>query len=342
MNETIDSLGVLGVDDYVNIVRGVWIRIHPRRTVVDYALHVLDHATKLGEAIRRDDADLILKETAGTANWLFGFVAKLRDDKTGLESRFNIPIEFSRMIWHKYPNICPHCAQKVFISSGGQKPIGNALKDLKGKCKYCLADYPKVEKRTIGEKYEELKQASDKELRNYAQEHLDEIPKSLKEMEAMFHRIYESNTALSTLESIGFHILEEAGEMGRAVIDIYTDKTKDSTLEDKHYALCDEVAEVFAWLCSLTLKVQDQARSFDKYGNRLVSYFLPSQSNEQLTDLVGLERILWVNYRNKKTKRYQCDYCGSSTCECKLEFSWEEKKNRKRRTSSVPNMWSYY
>ncbi|MGD0028766.1 MAG: hypothetical protein ABSC91_07485 [Candidatus Bathyarchaeia archaeon] len=325
MNETMDKLGVLSVDEYVDIVRDVWIHVHSRRTVDDYALHVLDHASKLGEAIRRDDADLILKETAETANWLFGFVAKLRDVKTGLEDRFNISVEFSHMIWHKYPNICPHCFQRLFISSGGQKPTKNALKGLKGKCKYCLADYPKVEKRATEGKYEELKQSSDRELRNYAQENLGEIPKTLKEMEAMFHSIYQSNTALSTLESIGFHILEETGEMGRAVIDIYTDKANDRKLEDKQYDLCDEAAEVFAWLCSLTSKIRDQARSFDKYGSRLVSYVLPARSSEQLADLVGLEQILWVNYRNEKTKRYQCDYCRLSSCECKLEFSWEKK-----------------
>jgi NTP pyrophosphatase (non-canonical NTP hydrolase) len=287
---------------------------------------VLDHATKLGEAIRREDADLILRETAETANWLFGFVAKLHDEKTGWESRFNIPIEFSHMIWHKYPNICPHCFQRVYITRGGQKAT-SFVGDLKGKCKYCLANYPKVEKRTNEPEYKELKQSSDRELRNYAQENLEEIPKSLKEMEAMFHRIYEANTALSTLEKIGFHILEEAGEMGRAVIDIYTAKSPDKTLEDKQYDLCDETAEVFAWLCSLTLRVRDQANNFDKYGSSLLSLVLPTRKNEQLSDLVGLEQILWVIHRNKETKRYQCDYCGFATCKCELEFAWEQNKN---------------
>jgi NTP pyrophosphatase (non-canonical NTP hydrolase) len=329
-NQSLEKLGILSVDDYVDIVKNVWGEIHPRRTVFDHVLHVLDHASKLGEAIRRENADLILKEMAETANWLFGFVGKLNDRKTGWESRLNIQTKFSRMIWNKYPRLCPHCFQRVYISSGGKKAAQSIAGDLKERCKYCLADYPKVEERSTAQmrqgkrKNNQLKQSSKKELRNYAQEMRDKIPKTLREMEAMFHSIYESNTALATLESIGFHLLEEAGEMGRAVIDIYTDRISDVPLKEKVHSLCDEVAEVFSWLCSLTLKVRGQAKTFDKYEDRLVSYVLPStRAREKLADYVGLEQILWVTYRNEKTKQYQCPYCGSSECGCKLEFAWE-------------------
>ena len=332
-NRRLEKLGILSVDDYVDIVKNVWREIHPRRTVLDYALHVLDHASKLGEAIRRDDADLILKETAETANWLFGFVGKLNDHKTGWESRLNIQTKFSRMIWDKYPRFCPHCFQRIYISNGGEKAAKSIAGDIKEKCKHCLVDYPKVEERSTEQtsqgkqKNDNLKQSSKNELRNYAQETLAKIPKSLREIEAMFHTIYESNTALATLESIGFHLLEEAGEMGRAVIDIYTDRINDIPVKEKLHSLCDEVAEVFSWLCSLTLKVRGQAKTFDKYQNRLVSYVLPSGgAREKLADYVGLEEILWVTYRNGKTKEYQCPYCGSPACSCKLEFAWDNKK----------------
>lgn len=333
MNRSLEELGILSVDDYVAIVKDVWRVIHPRRTVSDYALHVLDHASKLGEAIRRDDADLILREIAETANWLFGFVGKLNDHKTGWESRLNIQTEFSRMIWNKYPRLCPHCFQRVYISNGGKKGARNIACDTGEKCKHCLADYPKVEERSTEQtsqgrrKNDQLKQSFKNELRNYAQETLENIPKSLREMEAMFHTIYESNTALTTLESIGFHLLEEAGEMGRAVIDIYTDKIKDIAVKEKLHSLCDEVAEVFSWLCSLTQKVRGQAETFDKYQDRLVSYVLPSpRARQRLADYVGLEEILWVTYRNRETKQYQCRYCGSSPCNCNLEFAWENKQ----------------
>jgi len=326
-NRSLEKLGILSIDDYVDISRSVWTEIHPRRTVLDYALHVLDHASKLGEAIRKDDADLILKEMAETANWLFGFVGKLNDHKTGWESRFDIPTKFSRMIWNKYPRLCPHCFQRVYTLSGGKKTAKSIVSDIKERCKYCLTDYPKVENRATEwmsqDKEEQLRQSSKSELRNYAKETLKKIPTSLRKVETMFHTIYKANTALATLESIGFHVLEEAGEMGRAVIDIYTDRSTDKPVEEKLHSLCDEIAEVFSWLCSLTLKVQGQAKTFDKYKSRLVSYILPSDT-KRLADYVGLEEILWVTYRDTKTKQYHCPYCGSTVCSCKLEFAWEQ------------------
>lgn len=321
-------LGVLSVDDYVDIVRIVWKEIHFRRSIHDHVLHVLDHASKLGEAIRRRNVDLILGEMAETTNWLFGFVGKLNDDKTGWESRFNIPTKFSRMIWDKYPDLCPHCFERIYSLNEGKKSAEDVVIDIKGKCKHCLLDYPRVEERSTGglsqPQKRQLAKLSEKKRRDYAQKTSMEIPKSLQEMEAMFHRIYESNTALATMEQIGFHILEEAGEMGRAVIDVYTDKSTNGLLDKERENLCDEVAEVFAWLCSLTLKVQTEARTFDKYRNRLALYALPGRGEAKLAKDVGLEEILWVTYRNRETKQYECRYCRKPICTCKLKFAWEK------------------
>lgn len=61
----------LSVDGYVGIVRDVWVDSHTQRTALDYALHVFDHASKLGEAIRKDQLDRIFDELAELTNWLF-------------------------------------------------------------------------------------------------------------------------------------------------------------------------------------------------------------------------------------------------------------------------------
>ena len=144
-------------------------------------------------------------------------------------------------------------------------------------------------------------------------------------MEDMFHKIYKSNTTLNTLESIGFHTLEEAGEVGRAIIDIYSDHKIDvRSLKQKQHALCDEIGEVFAWLCSLTLKVRNDAETFDKYLSSLMSYRLPNIPRTDLADYIGLEQILWVRYRNE-SEQYYCPYCRLPLCECELKFMWETK-----------------
>ena len=346
VDNCLEKLGVLKADEYVTIVRQIWRNIHPRRTAVDYLLHVLDHASKLGEAVRRDDAHRILRETAETANWLFTFVAKLNDNKKGWEQCLNVKVPLSMMIWGKYPNLCPHCFERVYILHKGNQSGKKIAAEIQGKCKYCLTDYPRVEKRAEegAANYNALSAEAKRKLKTYAGQTAAKRPITLKEIEVMFRQIYESNVALSTIESIGFHVLEEAGEIGRAVIDVYTKKEgePEEQAEEEIQALCDEIAEVFAWLCSLILKVQRGAATFDRYRSDIqpeIKARLPSQAQvqdkEALADKIGLEEILWITYRNPVTKQYGCPYCGenggrqpSYPCKCSLAFTWEQKKKK--------------
>jgi len=322
--EKIRKLGVLNVDDYVDIVRNVWSTIHARRTVLDYALHVLDHSSRLGEAVRRDEPDRILDEIAETANWLFGFVAKLNDKKQGWWQVFNIPTRLSHMIWGKYPGFCPHCFERIYVWQEGKGRVNEIVSEIRGKCRYCLADYPGVEYRAEETKYDLLKRDARLKLKEIAAATRGKVPPTLSKMEKMFHAIYDSNVAISTLESVGFHLLEETGEVGRAVIDLYTNKPKDSkTLDEKRIELSDEVAEVFAWLCSLTAKVRAHVASVDKYGERLVLPRLPGAKYDGLAKKVGLEEILLLRHVDDKSHEYRCDYCGKRPCVCKLSFVWE-------------------
>ncbi len=316
----IEKRGKLSVDDYVDIVREVWGELHARRRVFDYALHVLDHASKLGEAIRRDHAAHILHELAESALWLFGFVAKLNDDKEGWEGIFNINTSFSEMIWGKYPGLCPHCFKRLYIFKEGKVAGKSISKKILGKCTHCLTDYPRVETRE--ELPEELKKSARIKLKEFADETADAIPETLLGMEDMFNQVYESNVAISSLEDIGFHLLEEAGELGRAVIDLYTEKpASGKTMEERHLELCNEVAEVFAWMCSLSAKVRADATTFDEYRRGL---HLLGSDEERMAKDVGLEQILWAWYWDSGSKRFRCPYCHNPACECKVEFAWED------------------
>jgi len=65
------------------------------------------HASKLGEALRRELYDDAGHEAGRVAVWLISFVAKLQDDsKKGHDLLFNITTPLSQMIWNKYPNCC--------------------------------------------------------------------------------------------------------------------------------------------------------------------------------------------------------------------------------------------
>lgn len=315
---SLENFDSLGVDDYVNLVRKTWASFHGRRTTLDYALHLFDHASKLGEAIRKDELNKIFDELAELTNWLFGFVAKLNDRKSDWQAVFNIEAKFSNMIWAKYPGICGHCLERDYLAKGKQPPK-NIHRQHK-KCA-CLVNYPEVEYR---DDKEELK----RERRTFAEETRDKRPNTLASMEKMFHEIYEANVSVWTIESIGFHLLEEVGEVGRSLIDLYTIKKSNNQSSASNGAnegnLCDEIAETFSWICSLTAKLSQLFRPIDAYYKSIVK----AEGVElSLAQTIHLEWALWHKYRDSTTNRYRCPYCGHSPCTCledkKIGFAWE-------------------
>src|SRR3989442_4278089 len=246
---SLKRLGVLSIDQYVLNVAKVWTGIHPRRTVLDCALHSLNHASRLGDDLRNDVVSDILRETAHTANWLFGFVGRLnRGPKVfEWEKVFDIETSLSRMIWDKFPNLCPHCFERIYTTSNGRKSPNVIASAILGKCMHCLVQYPTVDKRSElktreeRQEYKKNKRKMEKSLRAVASSSLSKLPPTLKELEEMFHRIYKSNVAVLTIESIGFHLLEEAGELARAVIDLYTSSLDtDEDIKVRQGDLCDE------------------------------------------------------------------------------------------------------
>ena len=310
--------GSLSVDTYVGIVRGVWSDFHERRITLDYALHLFDHASKLGEAIRKDELDRIFDELAELTNWLFSFVAKLGDEKSESEAVFNIRTKFSDMIWAKYPGICCHCLEREYRDRGQmpEKPYKP-----RKKCE-CLINYPGVEYRDDREEIKEKRREFAKMIK-YAK------PKTLAGMEKMFREIYEANVSVWTIESTGFHLLEEVGEIGRSLIDLYTTRGSNNqsliSIEAKEANLCDEIAETFSWICSLTAKLRQLFKPTDDYYESMV---MEKKMAYKLAKTIHLEWAIWKKYRDPSTYCYRCTYCGHSPCTCredkKIEFAWEK------------------
>ncbi len=315
---SLKKFDLLSVDDYVSIVRDVWVDFHGRRTTLDYAMHLFDHASKLGEAIRKDELHTIFSELAELTNWLFGFVAKLNDEKEGWEAVFNIKTELSDMIWGKYPSTCCHCLEREY---GETKQMPVKPFEPYRRCN-CLTIYPAVEYR---KDREEIKQ----KRREFADNTKKRKPQTLAGMEKMFHEIYEANTSVWTIESIGFHLLEEVGEISRALIDLYTKRHLDNQgskrIEAMSAGVCDEVAEVFSWMCSITGKLQRLFKPTDEYYKEMVR--LP-ETALTLAKTLSLEWSLWKKYKDPMNEFYRCPYCGHMPCTCyvdnKMEFAWEK------------------
>ena len=144
---------------------------------------VMAHLSVIGEAIRRTDHKALLKAAAHTFCWMCSYVAKCNES---VDSVFHIKNDLSRLISLKFPNICGHCRQP--------------------RCVCDAVDMDQQEDKAA--KYDELL---------YHEKHMKWSAYSVGDWLKTFWNIYSGRIHLQTMESLGFHLLEEAGEEAKAV-----------------------------------------------------------------------------------------------------------------------------
>ena len=142
------------------------------------------HASALGEAIRQVEYTEVLKQAAYTFTWMCAFVTCLQDPKT--PAVWRIKDSFAAIVAMKYPGVCGHCIEEK-----------------------CKCDHYEMASRR------------DKSV-NLTKLHkkwkaFDHETKTLKKWIDQFMSIYGNNIHLLPLEMIGFHFLEEIGEVSYAL-----------------------------------------------------------------------------------------------------------------------------
>lgn len=154
-------------------------------------LKVMEHSTRIAEAIRKRGFFDAVYSVARVFCWICGFV-KNNGELLGTK---NSQSSLGDILWHKYPRACAYCAPSLTA----------AIKEIvqsKGALKCCCE--PAVE------------QVKNKKAHA---PHLDEYrktllrPDSLDKWSDMIVGIYRERCSLMSLDSICFHFLEEVGEV---------------------------------------------------------------------------------------------------------------------------------
>ena len=108
------------LDDLVHDSRIVWAAKDTERTIYDTLLHMVHHASKLGEQVRRGEYQAILDELGNTVMWFLTFVGKLqqpieeRQKERWEEHLFYTPLRLTDIVWNKYPYTCHACYLRLF------------------------------------------------------------------------------------------------------------------------------------------------------------------------------------------------------------------------------------
>ena len=143
------------------------------------------HLSGVGEAIRKTHYPELLEKSAHAFCWICSFVRRLNDM---VDPMFSLDASLSDIVGFKYPKVCGHCFEP--------------------RCECLSIEREKSIKKTFN--YEKL-------LQEYSAIKSELVAYDLQSWQEHFLKIYSNNIHLQTMESIGFHLLEEAGETAKAI-----------------------------------------------------------------------------------------------------------------------------
>jgi len=289
----------------------------------DLSFIVVRHASALGEAIRKEEYGDAAHEVGRLAVWLVSLVARLQDseNKRGVDRLFEISTPLSQIIWTKYPNCCPACYGDHAVIPQREGADGEDWRGELQQCD-CLRRQEKVETRNIAYSSEE-KEDIKRQLKEYATRWMPVDPQqfSFDSMEERFMNIFGPAIRLSSPESVGFHLLEEVGEMCEALVDLYTyaprAEATPQVYQDRKLAVENEIADVFSWLFAASIRLrliyqkieQGYARLYPRSDAPLVSHVRS----------MWVSRRIWAEYG--KDHGFSCRVCGQLVCNCDIHLA---------------------
>lgn len=305
------------LDDLIQDIHIVWVKKDSQRTIYDTLLHTVNHASKLGEQVRRGEYKGVLDELGDTVMWFLTLVGKLQQpveqrSKTNREAiLFYTPRTLTDIVWNKYPYVCPACFLRLSRENTSVDPW-------KRPCD-CLLNPRLAEERT-----EEEKAETEMALRDFAENHKDNKVEKLAGLEEMFASLFVANYENLPLESIAFHLLEEVGEVSDALIRMYTyntNRTPDpgQIFESRRAHLESEIADVVSWIFAVSIKVKLLFKIYDKLPSKVGLEPFETTSTPRAQQ-INLANILWNRYGDRNTGFLYCPSCGRDECDCKLKF----------------------
>lgn len=169
------------IEEWQKIFSGLYSKADSNRTPGQMWIAVMAHTSSIGESIRKFDFDSLLKSAAHTFCWLCSFVNKCNNLQK--DDIFSISESLCGIVSLKYPNKCGHCENSP-----------------------CKCDPVKMDR-------EKDKSARYKRLLDLRSRDWDSFKGySIENYKNMFYDTYVAKLHPQSLETIGFHFLEEIGE----------------------------------------------------------------------------------------------------------------------------------
>jgi NTP pyrophosphatase (non-canonical NTP hydrolase) len=217
----------------------------------DIWFRVLENASKVAENLRRYKYAKAFESLAHVTCWISGFATRQKKD---LET----------VVWKKYPYICPYCR-----------------KDTDEVIRPCSCGIKRVELEEANSYVKET-MIRDEMMKYFADKFKNLQPSKLDDWIVMYKKLYGNVIYSIPIEHIGFHLMEEIGEVSRVLRrkKEFEDRVKngkekgtdhDIARQQFEYDLDSEIADVFSWVCTLVHKIQLLSKALKEYHDGMPS-----------------------------------------------------------------------
>lgn len=293
MDCTRDSIGKMDLDSLVESISAIYAKHDQHRSIWDVWSHALHHAAAVAEELRKGDLaeskTKLKQELADLVLWLFTALKKLQGNWGKLipnaqpqDSLVRISVEASRLMWNRYPGICPWCYRDNELV---RRP--------------CCCDVLKIS--LLPKVRSEIQQRA-RHTRALAKKNISQMPKSLDEWQNLIATLYEERLRNISIEAVMLHLLEEMGEASDGMIRMYTfgqANPEVSEIRARQIRLEDELADTLSWTFGLIERLKTEGMS----SGRLL-----------------LSEILWTQYGSDEQHSLVCRHCKRSACTCSVHF----------------------
>jgi NTP pyrophosphatase (non-canonical NTP hydrolase) len=341
------------IDDYFSDACWIWRRDKNERTVFDLWLHVVDHCTRLVEAVRKERPKEVIDDLADTFMWFLSFIAQTHQSENDLDAPFRFEALPSDLIWNKYPARCSACfdyfitqilgantseeAERFIVEKDAtirQRIVALAGDATEACVCECLSRIVFAEERH--NKYKAINRRLDALRLVYANATRDRKIAGIRDLEVMFERIFGNAYEVFPIQSIAFHLLEEVGEVTQSLKDCYTyDSSREPFSEGLrgHRLLKfeEELADVFSWIYALLLKIRHvYYRDAQEYFKTLLPRNQPVTVNLDFIGVIHLDDIIWAKYGTDREgfprNTMYCTGCFTAPCSCTrdLRIVWSK------------------
>lgn len=268
---------------------------------------VSENASKVAENLRRYKYGEAMRSLAHVFCWLCGFCSRTRRN-------------LGKIVWRKYPYVCPYCRRD---------------KEDEVKSCTCLGYRVEIEEAPSHKKAKIIDEETLSYFRGFFK---NKKPATLDRWVRMFEKLYRNSNYSASIEHIGFHLMEEIGEVSRAwrrkqEFEQRVQKRSERDTQDIEKArkkfdvnVDYEIADVFSWICALINKITWIVEAVENYGKSTMEIRMPPRRPR----FISLPKVTLSSYAFSEYKD-GCPNCGSPKCseDCFLtecEFFTEKKK----------------